>query len=126
MTGKRVSNENKKTQMKKRTKFTIISIINIIWYTVTVLVMSYLNRVVPSELTVAWFSAWTVELALLYGIKVRSKDSVDSGLNYTSGYTTPVTSTDIISTETNTIVEGSVSPQDESTVCESDDSIFVG
>lgn len=126
MTGKRVSNENKKTQMKKRTKFTIISIINIIWYTVTVLVMSYLNRVVPSELTVAWFSAWTVELALLYGIKVRSKDSVDYGRNYTSGYTTPVTSTDIISTETNTIVEGSVSPQDESTVCESDDSIFVG
>lgn len=126
MTGKRVSNENKKTQMKKRTKFTIISIINIIWYTVIVLVMSYLNRVVPSELTVAWFSAWTVELALLYGIKVRSKDSVDSGLNYTSGYTTPVTSTDIINTETNTIVEGSVSPQDESTVCESDDSIFVG
>lgn len=126
MTGKRVSNENKKTQMKKRTKFTIISIINIIWYTVTVLVMSYLNRVVPSELTIAWFSAWTVELALLYGIKVRSKDSVDSRLNYTSEYTTPVTSTDISSTESNKIVEGSVSPQDESTVCESDDSIFVG
>lgn len=126
MTGKRVSNENKKAQMKKRTKFTIISIINIIWYTIIVLVMSYLNRVVPSELTVAWFSAWTVELALLYGIKVRSKDSVDSGPNYTSGYTPQITDTNIVSTETDTSYEGSVSPQDESAVCESDDSIFVG
>lgn len=65
----------KKTKMKSRTKFTILAAINLIWYTVAVLVLSALDKVVPAELTVAWFSAWTVELGLLYGIKIKDKGS---------------------------------------------------
>ena len=64
----------KKQKMKKRTKFTIAAMVNIIWYTVAVLIINALDREVQAELTVAWFSAWTVELALLAGIKIKGKD----------------------------------------------------
>jgi hypothetical protein len=63
--------------MKKRTKFVIAAMLNITWYTVAVLVFSWYDHIVPSELTVAWFAAWTVELALLAGIKVKGKSSGD-------------------------------------------------
>ena len=59
--------------MKKRTKFVIAAIANIVWYTVAVLVLSALDKMVPDSLTVAWFGAWTVELALLAGIKIKDK-----------------------------------------------------
>lgn len=64
-----------KNKLKKRTKFTILAMVNIILYTIVVLALSYFDKTVPGELTVAWFSAWTVELALLFGIKVASRDS---------------------------------------------------
>ena len=60
--------------MKKRTKFVIAAMINIIWYTIVALILSAKDKTVPDALTVAWFSAWTVELALLAGIKVKGKD----------------------------------------------------
>ena len=60
--------------MKKRTKFVIAAMVNIIWYTVVVLVLSYKDKTVPDALTVAWFCAWTIELALFAGIKVKGKD----------------------------------------------------
>lgn len=59
--------------MKKRTKFTIAAIVNLTWYCVVVLVLSALGRTVPDSLTIAWFAAWTVELALLFGIKIKNK-----------------------------------------------------
>ena len=59
--------------MKKRTKFTIAAIVNLTWYCVVVLVLSALGKAVPDSLTVAWFAAWTVELALLFGIKIKNK-----------------------------------------------------
>ncbi len=59
--------------MKKRTKFTIAAIVNLTWYCVVVLVLSSLGKMVPDSLTVAWFAAWTVELALLFGIKIKNK-----------------------------------------------------
>lgn len=68
-----------KKKMRKRTKFTILAIFNIVWYTIAVMILSYYGTVIPSELTIGWYSAWTVELALLYGIKVRSKDATDDG-----------------------------------------------
>ena len=92
MANKTSEKRQAKKKLKKRTIFTIISVVNIVWYTITVLVLSYCGSIVPSELTVAWFSAWTVELALLYGIKVRSKDSVDdNGSNTNAGHATPTT-----------------------------------
>ena len=68
----RVKVKRAKKPMSRRTKFTILAIINLTWYTIVSLILSYLDHPVPSELTVAWFSAWTVELALLFGIKVKS------------------------------------------------------
>ena len=61
-------------KMKKRKKFVIASMINIIWYTIAVLILSAKDKMVPDALIVAWFGAWTVELALLAGIKVKGKD----------------------------------------------------
>lgn len=59
--------------MKKRTKFTICAIVAIMLYTLAALVLSAFDRTVPDTLTVAYFSAWTVELGLLYGIKIKDK-----------------------------------------------------
>lgn len=64
----------KKKKIRKRTIFVIMAIFNILWYTITVLILNAIGKEVQSELTVAWFSAWTVELALLAGLKVKSKD----------------------------------------------------
>ena len=58
--------------MKKRTKFTIAAIVNLTWYCVVVLVLSALGKTVPDSLTVSWFAAWTAELALLFGIKIKN------------------------------------------------------
>jgi len=60
--------------LTKRHKFTVAAIVNIVWYTIAVLVLSAFDKTVPSELTVAWFSAWTVELGLLFGIEIKSKE----------------------------------------------------
>ena len=76
MGGKRAQSKPK-PKMKRRTKFTILAIFNLTWYAVAVLVLSAHDKVVPDSLTVAWFGAWTVELALLYGIKVKSKETSD-------------------------------------------------
>ena len=51
--------------------------VNLTWYTIAVLVISWHDHIVPSELTVAWFSAWTVELGLLAGLKIKGKASGD-------------------------------------------------
>ena len=59
--------------MKNRTKFVIAAIINIVWYTLACLVATFLDKSVPDSLTVSWFSAWTIELGLLAGIKIKSR-----------------------------------------------------
>lgn len=60
--------------MKKRTKFVIAAMVNITWYTIAVLLINYQGKEVQPELTVAFFAAWTAELALLAGLKVKGKD----------------------------------------------------
>lgn len=59
--------------VKKRDKYLIAAIVNLSWYCVAVLVLTALDHVVPDSLTVAWFAAWTVELALLANIKIKDK-----------------------------------------------------
>lgn len=61
-------------KMRKRTKFVIAAMANIIWYTIVVLILSAKDKIVSDALTIAWFGAWTAELALLAGIKVKGKD----------------------------------------------------
>ena len=60
--------------LKKRDKYVLSAIVNLTWYCVAALVLSALGKTVPDSLTVAWFAAWTVELALLAGIKIKGKD----------------------------------------------------
>ena len=43
-------------------------------YTVAALVLTAFDKAIPDSLTVAYFSAWTVELGLLFGIRVRDKE----------------------------------------------------
>ena len=64
---------NKLKAMKKRDKYVLTAIANLTWYCIVVLVLSALGKSVPDSLTVAWFSAWTLELGLLYGIKIKNK-----------------------------------------------------
>lgn len=64
---------SKLKKLKSRTKFTLVAVFNLEWYTVVALYLSSINVTVPSELTVAWFAAWTVELGLLFGIKIKEK-----------------------------------------------------
>ena len=59
--------------LKKRDKYVLSAIANLTWYCVVVLALSALGKTVPDSLTVAWFAAWTVELALLFGIKIKNK-----------------------------------------------------
>lgn len=59
--------------LKKRDKYVLAAIVNLTWYCVAVLILSALGKTVPDSLTVAWFAAWTVELALLFGIKIKNK-----------------------------------------------------
>lgn len=59
--------------MKKRTKFTICAMVNIVWYTIAVLIINAMGHEVQAELTIAWFAAWTTELALLCNLKIRDK-----------------------------------------------------
>lgn len=60
--------------LSKRTKFTIFAMINLVWFTIAVLALSCLDKTVPDSLITAWFAAWTVELAILFGIKIKGKD----------------------------------------------------
>lgn len=59
--------------LKKRDKYLIAAIVNLLWYCIAALILTAYDKAVPDTLTVAWFSAWTAELALLAGIKIKCK-----------------------------------------------------
>lgn len=59
--------------MKKRDKYLLAAIVNLLWYCIAALILTACDKVVPDSLTVAWFSAWTVELGLLANIKIKDK-----------------------------------------------------
>lgn len=59
--------------MRKRDKYLAAAVVSLWLYCVAALALAALDKAVPDALTVAWFSAWTVELALLAGIKIKDK-----------------------------------------------------
>ena len=61
-------------RMRKRDKYVIAAVLNLCWYCIAVLVLTAHDKVVPDSLTVAWFAAWTAELGMLAGIKIKGKD----------------------------------------------------
>lgn len=114
----------KKVPMRRRTKFTILAIMNIIWYTIVVLVLSFYDHTVPAELTTAWFAAWTIELALLFGIKVKSKDASSAEYKDMPDYTDEPDIQDIPETATAQISEEkAIDVQDESNVPDYDEDL---
>ena len=60
--------------VRKRDKYVWAAIFNLTWYCIVSLVLTSNDKTVPDSLTVAWFAAWTVELALLANIKIKGKD----------------------------------------------------
>ena len=60
--------------MRKRDKYVWAAIFNLTWYCISVLALSGFGKTVPDSLTVMWGAAWTAELALLAGIKIKGKD----------------------------------------------------
>ena len=60
-------------KLPKRDTYLISAIANLLWYCIAALVLVANDKTVPDSLTVAWFSCWTVELALLAGIKIKEK-----------------------------------------------------
>lgn len=97
----------------------MLAIFNIIWYTVTVLILSFFDHIVPAELTTAWFAAWTIELALLYGIKVKSKDAPSSEFKDIPDYTDePIQEPIVDNTSSN---DEAIDVQDESNVPDYDE-----
>lgn len=60
--------------MRKRDKYVWAAIFNLTWYCISVLVLSGFGKNVSDSLTVMWGAAWTAELALLAGIKIKGKD----------------------------------------------------
>lgn len=64
--------------MKKRTKFTILAVCMIILLAIYMVICSIFHfEYPPDSFIVGWFSAWTVELALLYGIKIKDSKKND-------------------------------------------------
>lgn len=69
-----MSRLSQKKPVKRRTKFTVLAVVNLTWYCIAVIVAAFYDKIIPDALTIAWFSAWTAELALLAGIKVKCKE----------------------------------------------------
>lgn len=61
-------------KLRKRDKYVIAAVFNLCWYCIAVLVLTAHDKAAPDSLTVAWFAAWTAELGLLAGIKIKGKD----------------------------------------------------
>ena len=61
--------------VRKRDRYVWAAIFNLTWYCISVLVLSGFGKNVPDSLTVMWGAAWTAELALLAGIKIKGKDN---------------------------------------------------
>ena len=60
-------------KQRKRTKFTVISILNIEIFTIVCLAFVFCDKTIPDELIKWFFRSWTFELAILFGIKLGVK-----------------------------------------------------
>ena len=62
-------------KLRKRTKFTILAVSMIILLAIYMVICSIFHLDYPPDSFIAgWFTAWTVELALLCGIKLKSRN----------------------------------------------------
>lgn len=61
--------------LRKRDKYLIAAIFNLLWYCVAALILTANDKTVPDSLTVAWFAAWTFELGAIANIKIKCKEN---------------------------------------------------
>lgn len=61
-------------KIRTRTKFVIAAMVAIVIYAAICIIWAWYDKEVSDTLTTCWFAAWTVELALLAGIKIKDKD----------------------------------------------------
>jgi uncharacterized membrane protein YbjE (DUF340 family) len=54
-------------------KVVISAICAVVGYTIIVLIFSWFNKMVPTELTVGWFSFWGVEVIALMRLTLEDK-----------------------------------------------------
>ena len=60
--------------MSKRTKFTILAVAAIVGMGLAETWLVSRGQTFPDSFIIGWYAAWTAELALLYGIKIKSKE----------------------------------------------------
>lgn len=60
-------------ELRKRDRYVYLSMFMLSIYCIAAFIVSCFDKVIPDSLTVAWFGAWTVELALLWGIRIKDK-----------------------------------------------------
>ena len=60
--------------MKRRTKFTIVAILAIVAMGVAETWLVTQGQTFPDSFIIGWYAAWTAELALLAGIKIKTND----------------------------------------------------
>lgn len=60
--------------MKKRTKFTIAAIAAIVGMGLAETWLVSRGQTYPDTFIIGWYAAWTAELALLFGLKVKGKE----------------------------------------------------
>lgn len=58
--------------MKRRTKFTIVAITAIALMGMAETWLVSRGQTFPDSFIVGWYAAWTAELALLFGLKIKS------------------------------------------------------
>lgn len=60
--------------MKRRTKFTVVAILAIVAMGVAETWLVTQGQTFPDSFIIGWYAAWTAELALLAGIKIKTND----------------------------------------------------
>jgi hypothetical protein len=61
----------KRRKMKTATKVLIVSVINIVWFTVAAIVLQFKTSVeLSSTLITCWYTFWTCEIFAIAGIRI--------------------------------------------------------
>ena len=60
--------------MKRRTKFTILAVAAIVGMGLAETWLVSRGQTYPDAFIIGWYAAWTAELALLFGLKIKNKE----------------------------------------------------
>ena len=64
--------KTKRKRIKTATKVLIVSVLNIIWFTVAAILLQFKTSVeLSSTLITCWYTFWTCEIFAIAGIRIR-------------------------------------------------------